>query len=556
MGQGANDAKRDRLEVGGESLPCHPSRSSLPSPIRVPCGQPNSPAHPVMLVGAGPGDPGLITVRGREALEAADVVVYDRLANPRLLQHAPPTAERIYVGKQPGDRTWRQAQINALLIDRARAGQIVCRLKGGDPFVYGRGGEEALALAEAGIPFEVVPGVTSAIAAPAYAGIPVTYRGLCAALGVIAGQQDDSIADCGLRIAELPDGPPQSAIPERLRFAELAGGLDTLVFLMSVENLPQIVEGLLAGGRPAETPIALVRWGTWSCQETLVGTLATIIDQVREANFQAPAVTVVGEVVRLREKIRWFDNRPLFGRRILVTRAREQASELSRRLEAQGAEAVEFPLIRLEPIEEAEWTPGERLPDWVLFASANAVACFWRLLERAGRDWRALGHARVAAVGPATARALAEHHVHADFIPSQYEAAQILAQFPADVAGRRVLLPRAEEAPDGLPDGFRAAGASVEVLPVYRNVLDGEGAAEVQNQLDAGKLDAVTFTASSTVRNFKRLLPSCDLRRTVVVCIGPSTAATARELGYPVSVVPSEHTIPGLVDALVDVLRQ
>jgi uroporphyrinogen III methyltransferase/synthase len=506
-----------------------PSRSVLPSSSHPQSGS-------VSLVGAGPGDPGLLTLRGKEALARADVVVYDRLTNPKLLDHALVEAERIYVGKQPGDRTWRQPQINALLIERARAGQDVCRLKGGDPFVFGRGGEEAVALAEAGVPFEVVPGVSSAIAVPAYAGIPVTYRGVCAAMGIIAGHSE-------------PDGTG-----EGLRYSELARGLDTLVFVMSIENLPQIVSGLREGGRPSDTPVALIRWGTWSCQETLVGTLATIVDQARESGFRPPAVTVVGEVVRLREQIRWFDNRPLFGRRIVVTRPREQAPELSRRLEALGAEPVEFPLIRLEPIDQDSPSPLEPRYDWVIFASANAVACFWRRLVRAGQDWRALGGARIAAVGSATASVLSDYHLRADFIPSGYEAVQVLAEFPEELAGQRVLVPRAEEAPAALPEGLCDMGAEVEVLPVYRNVADGAGATEIRRQLGAGTLDAVTFTSSSTVRNFHRLLPDADLTNCAVACIGPSTEATARELGIPVSVVAREHTVPGLVEALIQVL--
>jgi uroporphyrinogen III methyltransferase / synthase len=496
----------------------------------------------VFLVGAGPGDPGLMTLRGRDALAAADVVVYDRLANPRLLQHARTESERIYVGKQPGDRTWRQSQINHLLIERARAGQVICRLKGGDPFVFGRGGEEALALAEAGVPFAVVPGVSSAIAAPAYAGIPVTYRGRGAALGIIAGHGEPS--------SQNRDPSESGSAGDVLRYAELARGLDTLVFLMGVENLPRIVNGLVAGGRSPETPVALIRWGTWSRQETLVGTLATIAAQAREAGFRAPAVTVVGEVVRLREQIRWFDNRPLFGRRILVTRAKEQSAELCERLEALGAEPVELPLIRVEPIDQAAGSALGGPYDWVLFASANAVACFWRLLQRAGQDWRALGGARIGAVGPATARTLAEHHARPDFVPAEFEAAQLIAQFPEQLAGRRILLPRAEEAPPALPEGLRAAGAKIQIIPVYRSVIDGAGAAEIRQQIEAGELEAVTFTASSTVRNFCQLFPTVDLSHSAVACIGPSTAATARELGVPVTVVADPHTMSGLVAAL------
>jgi uroporphyrinogen III methyltransferase / synthase len=519
--------------------PANPSEPTTepPTPGALPTG-----GGRVFLVGAGPGDPGLITVRGRNALAAADVVVYDRLANSRLLGHTRAGCERIYVGKQPGDRTWRQSQINHLLIERARAGQVVCRLKGGDPFVFGRGGEEALALAEADVPFEVVPGVSSAIAAPAYAGIPVTFRGRGAALGIIAGHGETPGQD--------RDPSQAGAAGEALRYAELARGLDTLVFLMGVENLPGIVEGLVAGGRSPDTPVALIRWGTWSCQETLVGTLATIATQAREAGFRAPAVTVVGEVVRLREKIRWFDNRPLFGRRILVTRAKGQSSELSERLEALGAEPVELPLIRFEPIEDAASPALTGAYDWVLFASANAVSYFWRRLDQAGQDWRALGGARIGAVGPATARALTEHHVRPDFVPSEFEAAQLIAQFPDELTGRRILLPRAEEAPPALPEGLRDAGAKVQIMPVYRNVMDGAGAAGIWQQMEAGALNAVTFTASSTVRHFCQLFPGVDLSRSAVVCIGPSTAATAREWGVPVTAVADPHTMTGLVAAL------
>jgi uroporphyrinogen III methyltransferase/synthase len=487
----------------------------------------------VSLVGAGPGDPGLLTLRGRDALASAEVVVYDRLANPRVLEHAPAAAERIYVGKQPGDRTWRQAQINALLIERAAAGQVVCRLKGGDPFVFGRGGEEAAALAAAGVPFEVVPGVTSAIGAPAYAGIPVTFRGLSSSVAIVAGHSE-------------VDGSG-----EALRYEALARGADTLVFLMGVENLPAIVEGLLAGGRDPETPVALVRWGTWTAQETLVGTLSRIGDQAREAKFQAPAVTVVGEVVRLREQIRWFDNRPLFGRRVLVTRAREQAGDLSQLLEAAGAEPVELPLIRLEPVQDAVLPQDLASYDWVFFASTNAVACFWRLLAGSGRDWRALGEARIAAVGPATARALRDYHARPDFMPGQHDAAALLREFPEGLHGKRVLLPRAAEAPTALPEGLRAAGANVDSVAVYRNVIEKTQSTTIRAKMDSGELDAVTFASSSAVNHFHQLLPATDLSRCRVVCIGPATADTARALGIPVTAVAQEHTAKGIVSTLV-----
>jgi uroporphyrinogen III methyltransferase/synthase len=540
----------------------------------------------VYLVGAGPGDPELLTLKGRRVLATADVIVYDRLANPKLLRHARPEAERVDVGKRAAAYSMPQTEISDLLVERARAGRMVCRLKGGDPFVFGRGGEEAEALVAAGVPFEVVPGVTSAIAVPAYAGIPVTHRGLCASFGIVTGHETPDGVVPGTR-CPVPGGMAPSArcpVPGSttagpgftepgtghrapgtmspgtasgasppLRWAEITRGLDTVVFLMGVKNLPTVVGQLLAHGRAPETPIALIRWGTHPGQETLVGTLATILEQAAERPFSPPAVIVVGEVVRLRERLRWFDNRPLFGRRVLVTRARDQASELVERLEEAGAEAVEFPLIRFEALPPPEPRVWDEVYDWVIFTSGNAVRSLWEGLWASGRDVRALGAARIAAVGAETAAALAGHGLRADFVPEATEsagAAALLAQFPSDVQGRNILLPRAEEAPDLLPDGLRQRGATVRVLPVYRTVPDGSGAEAVREQLAAGEIDAVTFTASSTARIFRRFLPEVSLEGITVACIGPTTAATARELGLPVTVVAEEQSIQALVGVL------
>lgn len=489
----------------------------------------------VYLVGAGPGDPGLITVKGLRCLHAADVVVYDRLANPRLLSHAREGAEMIYVGKASSQHAMKQDDINQLLVDKAKEGKIVCRLKGGDPYVYGRGGEEAETLVANGIAFEEVPGVTSAIGAAAYAGIPVTHRKLCSALGIVTGHEDPTKTESSIR------------------WDKLATAMDTLVFLMGVENLPNIVSRLVANGRAPETPVALVRWGTMPCQETLVGTLADIVEKVRAADFKSPAVTVVGEVVNLRETLRWFDNRPLFGKRILVTRAREQASELSAMLEEAGAEAVEFPVIKIEPVDNTD--AADRLAsfryDWVLFTSANAVSALREQLKQTGRDIRALGAAKLGAIGPATAQALQSLGLKVDFVPSEFVAEKVAEDFPEDPNGLRILIPRAQEAREVLPEKLTDRGAEVEVVPVYRTLPNTEGADAIREQLAAGEIDLITFASSSTVTNFlKATGEQTDLTKTPLASIGPITTETAIKNGLTITVQPKEYTIPALVEVI------
>ena len=489
----------------------------------------------VYLVGAGQGDPGLLTLRGRDALAACDVVLYDRLAHPRLLRHCRPDAERIYVGKQAARHTLKQEEINALLVERAQAGQVVCRLKGGDPFVFGRGGEEAEALADSGLPFVVVPGVTSGIAAPAYAGIPVTHRRLCSAFGIITGHEDPT--------------KPESA----LRWGALAEGLDTFAFYMGVERLEAVAGQLIAHGRDPETPVALIRWGTWTKQEVLVGALGTIKRLADEANFKPPAMILVGEVVRLREKLRWFDNRPLSGKTVVVTRAREQASELVSRLEALGAEVWEFPTIRIEPLDTP--VPWDTLPsyDWLLFTSPNTVRLFFDRLRAEGRDVRGLGPGKIGSVGPTTTAALAERGLRVDFQPGRETSEDMLKEFPVDPSGLRVFLSRAEEAPEVLPGGLRERGAAVDVLPLYRTIAEaGEHADDLRRAFEAGEIDAVTFTSSSTVTHFFAALGQVKTEGVTVACFGPRTAETARSHGLEVHVMPEGRTIAAFVDALVD----
>jgi uroporphyrinogen III methyltransferase/synthase len=425
-----------------------------------------------------------------------------------------------------------QEEINALLVERVGAGQVVCRLKGGDPFVFGRGGEEGESLTAAGLSWEYVPGVTSAIAVPGYAGIPVTHRGLCAAFAVVTAHEDPSKG------------------PSSIRWDQLAAGVDTLLFLMGVERLPLIVERLLEHGKPATTPVAVVSWGTYSRQRTVEGTLADIVSRCEDAEMEPPAVTVVGEVAALRDRLRWFDNRPLFGRRIIVTRPREQSAELVRRIEAEGGEALTAPSIRIQAIPNPDLSGLAQPYDWAVFTSVNGVYCLADALKRAGADIRKLGPARIAAIGPETARAAERIGLRVDFTPSRYVAEQLIEEFPESVANRRILIARAREAREVLPERWREQGARVDVLPVYETVPDREGVADLREQIISGGVDAVTFTASSTVYGFMERFGDLDLSRMSVACIGPITAQSARQAGLRVDVEAEEFTVSGLVAAL------
>ncbi len=498
----------------------------------------------VYLIGAGPGDPGLITVRGRDCLARADVVLYDRLIGDDLLDAARPDAELIYVGKSAHKHKLSQQEINDLLVEKARAGLRVVRLKGGDPFVFGRGGEEAQVLSAAGVPFEVVPGITSPIAVPAYAGIPVTHRDVASNFAVVTGhrRKGGEGADEGL-------GLDWDALAR----------MDTLIVLMGVGNLPVIARELLATGRDPQTPAALIRWGTTPRQEAVAGTLETIAERAREAELRPPAVLVVGGVAALRDELRWFDTRLLFGQRVLVTRPREKAGGTAARLRELGAAPVIFPTIEIRPPEDwaALDAAIERLAsghyDWTIFTSTNGVRFFWRRLEALGKDARAFAGARLGAIGPVTAGELARHGLRADLVPDQYVAEAILDEIGA-VEGQRVLLPRADIARPALADGLIDAGSDVDEIAAYRTVsADAEDAERIRELLAAGEIDVLTFTSSSTVRNFVAALePLPELPEGIVVaCIGPITAGTARELGLPVHVSASEHTIEGLLNALV-----
>ena len=485
----------------------------------------------VVLVGAGPGDPGLITVRGAEMLGRADVVVYDRLVARSLLELVPPAAELISVGKAPGRVEMDQSDINDLLVERARAGDTVVRLKGGDPFVFGRGGEEAEALAAAGVPFEVVPGITSAVAAPAYAGVPVTHRGVSTHFTVVTGHVD----------------PAKGGSDVDWEALARAGG--TLVILMGAGRIGEIAERLVAGGLAPHTPAVAVRHGTRPDQRTVRATLATIAG----AGVEAPAAIVVGAVAGL--DLAWFESRPLFGKRVVVTRAREQASGLRARLERLGAEVVELPAIEIDPI--AVTVPDLDAFAWLVLTSANGVATlFDRGLVASGRDARALAGVRVAAIGPGTAAALAARGIRADLVPERFVAEALLDAFPPPSgSGARVLLARAEQARDALPKGLEEKGYAVDVLATYRTVAatpDPDAVARVSR----GDVDAITFTSSSTVTNLCDLLGTLPDPQPLVASIGPVTSKTALERGLRVDVEAEEHTIDGLVDALVAALTR
>lgn len=497
----------------------------------------------VYLVGAGPGDPSLLTLRGKECLEQAEVVIYDYLANPQLLDHAPAQAERIYVGRRGRGHYLDQRDVSRLLIDKAREGKIVVRLKGGDPFVFGRGGEEAEAVAEAGLAFEVVPGVTSAVAVPAYAGIPVTHRTIASAVTFVTGHEDPAKGE------------------GTLEWPRLATATGTLVFLMGMKNLPTIVARLTAEGKSLDTPVALIRWGTRSDQQTVVGTLGNILGKAEAAALEPPTVIVVGEVVRLRAQLNWFEARPLFGKRILVTRASEQAGELTQLLRACGGEPIELPTIQIVPPED--WRDMDDTIaalsrfQWLVFTSVNGVKSFMGRLHKKNMDGRALAGLRLCCIGPRTAEELGRHGLTADLIPAEYQAEGLLESMrAAGVAGQKILIPRAAVARELLPEQLRMLGAEVSVVTAYRTIRPEADRTRLTEQLRQKQIHVISFASSSTVRNFCELFDGPEEMKALtagvaIACIGPITAQTAAELGLPATIVAGENTIPSLVDAIV-----
>ncbi|OHE25212.1 MAG: uroporphyrinogen-III C-methyltransferase [Syntrophus sp. RIFOXYC2_FULL_54_9] len=493
----------------------------------------------VYIIGAGPGDPGLITIRGAQYIREADVIVYDHLVSPEILRHAKEKVRLIYAGKHGGDHTLPQTAINALLITEAVKGAIVARLKGGDPFIFGRGGEEAEVLREAGVPFEVVPGISSAIAVPAYAGIPLTHRNHTVSVAFVTGHEDPTKGKSHLDWSTL-------------------AGVGTLIFLMGVKNLPMIAENLIRAGKDAATPAALIRRGTTPDQETLTGTLGDIVRKAEERRFAPPAIFVVGTVVGLRETLSWFETKPLFSRGIVITRPEAQAEELSELLRRKGARVIPFPVIRIAPPETWEELDGaiDRLESyrWIIFTSANGVAFFFRRLRERGRDIRDLKGIRIATIGPATASAVEALGIRVDLVPEEFISEGVVKAFAgADLRGSRVLIPRAKEARDVIPEGLAAMGATCDIATTYRTVRSDRDASELAPLFDDEKVDVITFTSPSTVANFLRIMgPDFHLPAKVrIACIGPVTEAAARKAGLPVDILQERYTIPGLVDALV-----
>ena len=498
----------------------------------------------VYLVGAGPGDPGLLTIKGKECLCEADVVIYDYLANDAFLNYAKDEAELIYVGKKAGSHTMSQTQINGLIVDRASKGQIVVRLKGGDPFIFGRGGEEAQDLIKAGVDFEVVPGITSAISVPAYAGIPLTHRDHTSTLAFITGHEDP--------LKEKSD----------IAWDKLATGAGTLVFLMGVGNLSKIAEHLMAHGRSPDTPVAVIRRGTSPEQTTVVGNLENIARLTKESRIRPPAIIVVGNVVQLREELNWFETKPLFGKRIVVTRAREQASEFLRTLQMLGAEAIEFPTIEVMP--PKSWESLDRAIkaldeyDWLLFTSVNGVKFFLKRLGFLGKDIRDLKGIKIGVIGPKTAAMWHRMGIKPDLMPDEYRAEAVVESLrELGISGAKILIPRAARAREVLPEQLREAGAHVNVVHAYRTISPDHDTGRVMELLMGGSIDMVTFTSSSTVSNFVKMFDSGGgrlqelMKNVAVACIGPITAETAEEYNFKVSLVPPKYTIASLTESIM-----
>jgi uroporphyrinogen III methyltransferase/synthase len=496
----------------------------------------------VFLVGAGPGDTGLITVRGKQLIDSADAVVYDALANSALL---PPGAretgrpELYYVGKRGGAKdSVTQEEINSLLIKLAREGKRVVRLKGGDPFVFGRGSEEAQALNDASVTFEVIPGVTAGIAAAAYAGIPVTHRTLSTSVTFVTGHEDPAKPDTQTNWSALAK----------------AGG--TIVLYMGVKTLSGISEALMKGGMPGEIPAAAIQWATHPNQRTVVATLETIAAKAEEQNITAPVITVIGWSVVLRDELNWFEHRPLFGKRIVVTRATQQAPILSEKLRELGADAIEMPATQiarldLAPLRTSIDNIGDY--DWLIFTSQNAVAIFWEQLLGRGKDSRALAGLKIAAVGPATAGALLEHGITVDVIPERFVAEGLLESMREreDVAGGKVLYVTAEGARDVLPAGLREIGAELVIVEAYRTIPDGAGAERLARAIEAGKVDLATFTSASAVRGYIEAVGEDLALKIPAASIGPQTSDALREAGIEVEAEAEESTIDGLVSAVL-----
>ena len=501
----------------------------------------------VYLIGAGPGSPDLITVKGKECLQEADVVVYDYLASESLLSLAGEDAETIYAGKKSGRHSMSQEEINNLLIEKAKEGLTVARLKGGDPFIFGRGGEEAMELSRAGITFEIVPGVTSAVAVPAYAGIPLTHRGYSSTVCFITGHEDPTREESNINWSAL---------------SESSG---TLVFLMGIGNLEKIARKLIESGRPSDSPVVVIGNGTMPNQRTITGTLANISKKVKDADLTPPGVIVVGDVVNLRGHLNWFESRPLFGKRILVTRPEDQATGFIMALSGLGAECLLFPTIEIIPPES--WGELDRAIeglsryDWILFTSVNGVAYFFARLDVAKKDTRRLNGIKIGAIGPKTAAALMDRGINPDLIPDTYRAEEMveaLKGYPLN--GKRVLLPRPAIARDLIPKSLKSLGALVDEVEAYQTVQPEYSQDQLDRLFKKGKIDMITFTSPSGVTNVLALLEGKpiyeEISKVGVACIGPVTAQRAKEVGLKVVVAPDEYTAEALARAIAEFYEQ
>jgi uroporphyrinogen III methyltransferase/synthase len=500
----------------------------------------NNKTGKVYIIGAGPGDAGLITLRGVDCLREADVVVYDYLVSKELLKYAKANARFIYAGKQGGAHTLSQWQINDLLVKEAKAGNIVARLKGGDPFIFGRGGEEAEKLAVNKICFEIVPGVTSAIAVPAYAGIPLTHRGLTSTVAFITGHEDPTKEKSDI------DWPALARI-------------GTLVFLMGVKNIEKIVQELQDNGRSPKTPAALIRWGTTPRQEILTGTLSNIVKLARDRKFAPPAILVVGEVVDLRDTLQWFDQKPLFGKGVVITRPEKQADDLARLLVKEGANPIHFPTIKIVP--PPSWRDLDAAIknleeyEWLIFTSANGVAFFFERLLAKKKDIRDLKGVKICCIGPATAQQVESKGIRVDLVPKEFISEGILESFSGkNLKGKKIIIARAAEARDVLPEGLKKLGAIVDVATAYQTVNSGKKKKELDELFKENQVDVITFTSSSTVNNFIKIMGSDFklLKGVKVACIGPVTAAAAKKAGLSVDIHQEEYTMEGLVGALIN----
>ncbi len=492
----------------------------------------------VVLIGAGPGDVGLLTLNGKHWLQKADVVLYDHLVNPEMIRFTKKSAEMIYVGKKGGIASMEQERINRLLISKAHEDKIVVRLKGGDPFIFGRGGEEIQAIQAAGIPFIIVPGVTSVTGVAAYVGIPLTHRHLSSTLSIITGSNEKNQGDI------------------HIDWEKIASRSGTLVFLMGARKLPQIVEKLIHFGKNPDTPIAIVQWGTTARQKTWIGTLGTIVEISAKDKILPPALTIIGEVVNLKSTIEWYEKLPLFGKTIVVTRKGDQANSMIDRLHELGAEPFFFPVI--ETIAPDDWTPLDNALktlskyDGLIFTSVNGVRFFAERIKAVEQDIRELKGVRIFTIGPKTAEAVRDLGIRVDVVPENFVAESLIASMK-NIKGQRFLIPRATVAREILPEQLRKMGAIVDVAPAYQTVLPSQPVDTLEKRLKEGSIDVITFTSSSTVTNFltligKKLLP--EIKKVTIACIGPITAKTAKEAGLNVEIMPEQYTVSSLMDAI------